>query len=113
VDDCVFNILHLSLPPGNKEVKLTPRKRRKDEGRMNKFKLTMEEEVRHAHEIIIETELTEDELGDVLEEMDFDDAGLQDAAAIMEKNEDIKVVEIIENDPVEWGIECTDIQKAE
>ncbi len=45
---------------------------------MNIFKLTFEEEVRHEHEIIVKTDLSWDELSDVIDEINFDDCNLQE-----------------------------------
>jgi hypothetical protein len=76
---------------------------------MRKVKLSFEEEVKYNHEIIIETDLSDEELEEAIDEINFDDANLQEGAARLEQNEEIKVIELIESDPCEWGMECTGI----
>jgi hypothetical protein len=75
---------------------------------MKTFKLRFEEEVKYAHEIIIETELSNDELNELLDEIDFSDSNLDDGVCLLEENNNITIKEVIESDPCEWGMECTD-----
>jgi hypothetical protein len=78
---------------------------------MNKFKLQFDEEMRSSHEIIIETKLTWDELSDKLDEMNFDDCVIGDCAIVLKEDDDIKVLEVIEQDPETSNMECVDIRE--
>ncbi len=77
---------------------------------MKTFKLQFEENVRYDHEIVIQTDLSVDELNELIDEIDFGDVNLNDAAYLLEQksNGNIVIEEIIESDAVEWGCECID-----
>lgn len=67
--------------------------------------------MRASHEIIVETELSFDELADKIDEMRFRDCVIGDCTIILERDEDIKVIEICEQDPETSDMECVDIRE--
>ena len=82
---------------------------------MNIYKLKFEQTVKYEHELVIETELSEEELNEILNEIDFENDGtLDDVACLLEKNKEITITEYNEkSDPYDWEIECIDIDKVE
>lgn len=78
---------------------------------MNTFKLQFTETMTANHEIIIKTELSEDEFLVELDTMDFADCRIDDCAYRLEKELKVDVEEIIESDPETGEMECIDVRE--
>ena len=80
---------------------------------MKTYKLRFEETVQHEHEIVVETKLSIDELDGLLDLIDFSDSNLEEGITLLEGTRIVNIKKIIENDPYNWGMECTDIDELE
>jgi hypothetical protein len=76
---------------------------------MNTFRLQFTENMTAHHEIIIETELSEDKFLEELDIVEFDDSRIDDCAYLLEKQLKVNVKEIIEGDPETDDSDCDDV----
>jgi hypothetical protein len=80
---------------------------------MNHFKLIVEETLKVTHEIIIDTELSFDEINDQIDDRAISRCqGLDDVVIELEKIDGIDIKEVTEGEPETDEMEITDITEA-
>lgn len=80
---------------------------------MSKFKLKFEETIKARHELVIETDLSWDELEEKIDRLRLGDYTFGDLSFVLEDNCGVTVIDVAEGDLEIDNMECTDIDEVE
>lgn len=78
---------------------------------MNKFKLSFEESIKARHEIVVETDLSWEEVNKEIDRLRLSDYAFDDLSLVLEDECECDVIDITEGDLETDNMECTDINE--